>query len=210
MTRIENLAAFFGAARVSLFGGVLAQGQVDGINRLVKALGEYGGDDPRFWAADLATSYLETDRTMQPIREYGGATYFFLMYDKGGDRPGVAAELGNTEPGDGVKFHGRGDVQVTGRRNYAFWSDRLGLPLVENPDLVLTEPGISARILIEGCRIGSFTGKKHSDFLTPTATDFPNDRRVVNGTDRAAEYGAYCERWLAALEAGGLACVAGA
>lgn len=209
MTKIEDMAAFFGNARQTLFAGTLSQPQVDGINRLVKALGAYGGDDPRFWAADLATSYLETGRKMQPIPEEGGDAYFFRMYDKDGDRPTVAAELGNTEPGDGVKFHGRGDVQNTGRRNYQFWQDRLGLPLVENPDLILTEPGVSARILIEGCRLGTFTGKKHADYLTATSTDFRNDRRVVNGTDRAAEYAFICERWLKALQSGGLVCVAG-
>jgi putative chitinase len=36
------------------------------------------------------------------------------MYDIEGDRPWKALELGNTHPGDGVLFHGRGYVQLTG------------------------------------------------------------------------------------------------
>ncbi|WP_080934264.1 peptidoglycan-binding protein [Xanthomonas albilineans] len=43
--------------------------------------------------------------------------------------------LGNTEPGDGWRFHGRGYVQLTGRGNYARAEREIGLNLTRNPDL---------------------------------------------------------------------------
>ncbi len=46
-----------------------------------------------------------------------------------------ARNLGNTEPGDGWRFHGRGYVQLTGRSNYARAATQTGLPLEDNPDL---------------------------------------------------------------------------
>lgn len=61
--------------------------------------------------------------------------------------------LGNTQPGDGAKFIGRGYIQLTGRSNYEKYSQLLydkGLlatptTLVDNPDL-LKNPTIAAQV----------------------------------------------------------------
>jgi len=42
-------------------------------------------------------------------------------------------DLGNTQPGDGVRFKGRGPIQLTGRANYTAASKALGIDLVNNP-----------------------------------------------------------------------------
>ncbi len=57
-------------------------------------------------------------------------------------------DLGNVEPGDGVRFKGRGIFQLTGRANYARMGEKLGLNLLDEPRLA-AEPAISLRIACE-------------------------------------------------------------
>ncbi len=54
-------------------------------------------------------------------------------------------DLGNTQPGDGKRFKGRGLIQLTGRANYESVGRALGVDLVNNPQLA-ESPEMSARI----------------------------------------------------------------
>lgn len=49
-------------------------------------------------------------------------------------------DLGNTQRGDGVRFKGRGLVQITGRANYDRYGKLLGVDLVNNPPLAAAFP----------------------------------------------------------------------
>ncbi|MGL5446595.1 MAG: glycoside hydrolase family 19 protein [Rhabdaerophilum sp.] len=176
--------------------------QVDGTEMLLDKLTGL----PAAWVAyALATTWHETAATMQPIHEHGNPAYFKRMYDPEGPRPHVARALGNTLPGDGVRFAGRGYVQLTGRTNYDRAAKATGYPLVGNPDLAM-RPDIAAEILRAGMIEGWFTGRKFASALpgSPASrAQFREARRIINGTDRAEKIASYALNFQAALIAGG-------
>lgn len=47
-------------------------------------------------------------------------------------------DLGNTSPGDGVRYKGRGLIQITGKFNYKKISDACGVDFIANPELLET------------------------------------------------------------------------
>ena len=56
-------------------------------------------------------------------------------------------DLGNIYPGDGVRYKGRGPIQLTGRANYAAASRALGIDLVNNPTRA-ADPDVGFRIAV--------------------------------------------------------------
>lgn len=180
-------ASFYAEVRDKF--GPLSQPQVDGFEVLLKTMAAW----PVSWVAyGLATTWHETAKTMQPIKEHGGEAYFKRMYDIEGARPDKARELGNLTPGDGARYAGRGYVQLTGKTNYA----RYGL--ADAPDDAM-KPDVAARILVDGMSKGVFTGKKLSDYLPG---DYRNARRIINGMDKANAIAAYALAFEGALTRG--------
>lgn len=196
-------AAFFEMLRTGILGPTLSAEEVDGCNAILSAM---GGAPLSFTAYALATAYHETASTMKPIREYGGPTYFNRMYDVSGTRPQMAIANGNTCAGDGPKYCGRGYVQLTWKNNYARAGRECGVDLVSYPDKAM-EPTIAAKIMRQGMTEGWFTGKKFADYLPvkgeATRAQFTSARRIINGTDRAAQIADHAVKFQAALVAGG-------
>jgi putative chitinase len=177
---------FFDLIRSDLFGGTLTAKQVEGIEFLLSVT---EGLSLPHRAYLLATVFHETKATMQPIFERGRRAYF----DKYEPNTPIGRDLGNTRPGDGYLFRGRGYVQITGRANYRKASERLGIDLVAFPDEAL-KPEIAAKILVRGCLEGWFTGQKLADH-----DSYAEMRRVVNGRDRAWLISGYADVFEKAL-----------
>lgn len=105
------------------------------------SLDAVGQASVRSLAAAIGTIAVETASTFLPIHEHGDEAYFSRMYEG-------RVDLGNTQPGDGARFHGRGFIQLTGRANYRTYGRRIGLDLEASPDRAL-EPEIAARLFAE-------------------------------------------------------------
>jgi len=102
-------------------------------------------------AAALATS-LSTAMHKHGITTARRAAMFIaqVAHESGGFRyreeiaSGAAYEgrrdLGNTRPGDGRRFKGRGFIMVTGRANYAAVAEAFGVNALEQPELLSRSP----------------------------------------------------------------------
>lgn len=180
------MRAFYDTIRGPIFGGAMIPAQVAGCETLLAATVPLA---LRYRAYLLATAAWETARTMQPIHERGSRAYF----DKYEPGTRLGTRLGNTQPGDGWRFRGRGYVQITGRANYARAGRALGIDLLVNPEAAVN-PDWAARILVRGCTEGWFTGRKLADY-----DNYRDMRRVVNGTDRADEIAIMAQTFEAAL-----------
>lgn len=190
-----NRAVFFDHVRGKLFGGFpgdKGRQQIAGLDALIDEWEHRGGGDIRWLAYMLATAFVETAHSMQPVRE----AYY------------LAGKVHDVEAWRKAHlryypWYGRGYVQLTWRNNYlkADKELRLGGALIQSPDLAL-EPKIAADVMFEGMKGGWFTGKKLSDYIAGTRSDYIGARRIINGSDRAVEIADHAGAFEAAVRAG--------
>ena len=197
-----DLKAFFDRVRLSLFAGKPLPGRVTGMTALLDAWEAcQTAQDMRWLAYALATVYHETGFSMQPVTEQGGTVYLTYMYDPQSPNPkraALAKANGNIHPGDGIRYCGRGYVQLTWAINYRRIGDLIGIDLLAHPERAL-EPEIAAVILYEGMIGGWFSGVGLARYFNAKTTDWKNARRIINGLDCADKIAGYAKAFYAAL-----------
>ena len=186
-----------------LFGGGLNQYQVDGINSILAACGDVPIEHKAYI---LATAYHETGRLMRPIKETVASHHkdkspsdqtvvnrLDAAYAKG-QLKWVSSPYWRFDQ-TGRAWFGRGYVQLSHKSNYIHAAQKLNVPMDDEPNVAL-QPTVAALVLVRGMQEGWFTGKKLSDYLPG---DYVSARRIVNGTDRAAQIAAHARKFEAAL-----------
>ena len=83
------------------------------------------------------------------------------------------ADLGNTQPGDGKRFKGRGLIQLTGRANYKTFGDKMGEDFIADPEKC-AEPELSLIIACEYWKSRNINAKADKDDLISVT-------RAING-----------------------------
>lgn len=181
-------ASFYDHVRKHLFNK-LNNSQIAGIEKKLEVFREYNLSVQE--AAYLfATSFHETGQKMQPVEEIrkgAGKSYGRRVTMKGAP---YAAHL--------PIYYGRGDVQLTWYDNYDLMGKRLGLNLLEHPELAL-QTDISAKILVIGVTEGFF-GRKLGNYIDNKGlVDYYNARRCVNILDKASTISGYALEFELAL-----------
>jgi hypothetical protein len=177
-----NRKAFFDGIRPDLFGGTLTQDQVNGIDAILDEWEARKLTDLRWLAYMLATTYHETNMTMQPVRE---AYWLSEEWRRRNLRY--------------YPWYGRGYVQLTWEENYKKMGSLLGVDLLDNLDLAM-DPRIAAAIMFEGMMAGDFTGKCLKNYFNDTTDDPVGARKIINGTDKAPLIAGYHNGFLSALK----------
>ena len=132
----------------------------------------------------------------QMAHESGNFRYDEEIHD-GSDYEG-RKDLGNTQPGDGKRYKGRGYIQITGRANYRHYGKMIGQDLENNPELA-KDPNIAAQVALA-------YWKERGCSAPAQAGDNKKVTRIINGgynglKDREAKYAKYKKQ---NLQTGGL------
>ncbi len=101
-------------------------------------------------------------------------------------------DLGNTQPGDGTRFKGRGPIQLTGRANYQAAGRDLGIDLVNNPQRA-ADPDVGFRVAAwywNSRGLNQFADQGNFREVT---------RRINGGYNGLADRQAYYQRALSVL-----------
>ena len=101
--------------------------------------------------------------------------------------------LGNTQPGDGMKFKGRGLIQITGRANYAACS----AALYDGPDVLIQHPELLETVS-GACRSAAWYWQTRGLNELADAGNFERITRRINGglnglADRLALFQVACK-----------------
>lgn len=124
------------------------------------------------------------------VKEIWGPTAAQMRYDSRKD-------LGNTGPGDGKKFMGRGLIQITGRINYAKAGAALGLPLIDAPELLEEATNAALSAAWFWCSNGLNELADSGEFISIT-------KKINGGTNGISNRLALLKSAQAALSAGGI------
>jgi putative chitinase len=130
----------------------------------------------------INTALREAHFWAQAAHESGG---FKFMYEIWGPtdvqkRYEGRKDLGNTEPGDGFRYRGRGIFQLTGRANYKKYGDLIDMDLVGNPDLA-ADPEIALRIACEYWRARKINACADNDDIVAVT------KKINGGTNGIAD-----------------------
>jgi putative chitinase len=138
------------------------------IDPLVAAMAEFGITTLARQASFIAQIGHESGQ-LQYVRELAS-----------GDAYEGRKDLGNTSPGDGRRYQGRGLIQITGRANYAACGAALSLDLLAQPEL-LEQP-------VNACRSAAWFWRTHGlNELADAGDQVKVTRRINGGTNGLAE-----------------------
>lgn len=144
--------------------------------------------------ANINTPQRQAMFIAQLAHESGGFRYSEEIWGPTAAQRGYEgrSDLGNTQPGDGYRYRGRGYIQLTGRHNYTAAGKALGLDLAGNPDLA-AKPENAARVA------AWYWNSRNINEAADAGNFVEVTRRINGGTNGLSDRQAYYDRARTAL-----------
>lgn len=136
-------------------------------------------------AADHFTGFGITSNTLR-LAHYTGellhesGTFRYMEEIASGAAYEGRADLGNTRPGDGKRYKGRGPIQITGRANYRDFGTIVGVDLENHPERA-AEPYIGLHVSLAFWRSRNLNAFADRDDIVSIT------RRINGGTNGIAD-----------------------
>lgn len=146
------------------------------------------------WFADygIMDSALRLSHFMAQLVHESGSFLYMAEIASGAAYEG-RKDLGNTEVGDGVRYKGRGPIQITGRANYRTYGRRIGLDLERHPELA-AYPSIGLHVALEYWKATGLNALADADDVTAITKRINGG---TNGLDDRKAHLAKIKGWLA-------------
>jgi len=168
----DYLSHLAGAGKAVLQGA----GILDTPLRLCHFMAQIAEETGGFTVKVESLTYTHAERLMEVWRTrfptLASAQPFVRKPVELGDKV-YGGRMGNTDPGDGFKYRGRGFLQTTGRDAYRRFGGMIGVDLEADPDKV-ADPAVSLR-----CTTAEWTGSKIN--VPADADDVKKVTLLVNG-----------------------------
>lgn len=192
---------------------------IDNIHLIIDEAAKYDLDIYQT-AFVLATAHVESAMGGSMIETHEGGTqeeandYFVKLYWKDED---VKNALGQWVKSDAYVYQGRGFAQITGRGAYTYYSNKYNPELLRNPNILLEDRKLAARILLDGMVNGIFKsiapqwnethtfytevfaggGEKLSDYNFPE--EFDKAREITSSDDAGPKVAEIAEGYVEML-----------
>ena len=168
----------------------------------------------------LATAHWESAMGGSMIETYEGGTqeeandYYVKLY---WDDEDIKNALGQWVKSDAYVYVGRGFAQITGRGAYTYYSNQYNPELLTNPNILMTNYELAARILLDGMVNGTFKsmnpqwneshtsytevfaggGEKLSDYNFPE--EFVEAREIISSDDKGLKVAEMADEYVKML-----------
>lgn len=164
--------------------------------RLVHFLAQLSHESAGLRLREENLNYTTTERLMQvwPSRFPNAAKAVPFVHNPEDLANEVyGGRMGNTAPGDGFRYRGRGLIQLTGRANYRAYGRHLGIDLENDPDRA-ADASIALRIAAEFWSRAKLRGERQMNALADDDKITAITYRINGGFNGAEHRSAELER----------------